>query len=411
MKAAVLGKGGREHALARRLAEDLGESSVVVVPGNPGIFGSTGDLPAGTSLGDALAAREVELVVVGPEALLAEGVADTLRAAGFAVVGPSKEAARLETEKTFAKAFLARHRIPTARSVVLESATDDALLDAFPASSVVKFDGLAEGKGVVVCDDAEATRAAVLELRERYGQNARLLVEERLVGPELSVMLLVADGHAVVLPESRDHKRLLDADHGPNTGGMGAFSPVLDADDPLHARIADEIVGPTVRGLVTDGLAYRGFLYVGLMLTPEGPKVLEFNVRFGDPEAQAVLPRIDGNFAELCLACAKGTLAGKIAAPRAIHALAVVLAREGYPRAPLGEPVRVTADLAPRDTSHVCVASSRKEGDTLLLPQGRVLGVVGLGPTREAAKVSAYARVAELSGPGLVYRRDIGGLS
>jgi phosphoribosylamine--glycine ligase len=151
-------------------------------------------------------------------------------------------------------------------------------------------------------------------------------------------MLLVADGHAVVLPESRDHKRLLDADLGPNTGGMGAFSPVLEADDPLHARIADEIVGPTVRGLVTDGLAYRGFLYVGLMLTPDGPKVLEFNVRFGDPEAQAVLPRIDGSFAELCLACAKGTLAGKKAAPRAIHALAVVLAREGYPRAPVGEP-------------------------------------------------------------------------
>ncbi len=406
MKIAVLGQGGREHALAQRLAEDLGEDSVVVVPGNPGISGSIG---AVEDVGSALTERGVELVVIGPEALLGNGVADTLRAKGFAVVGPSKAAARLETEKTFAKAFFLRHGIPTAQSVVLTSEGDDALLATFPGAAVVKLDGLAEGKGVIVCDDAPATRTAVDELRSRYGKAAKLLVEERLDGPELSVMLLVSDGNAVILPESRDHKRLLDGDLGPNTGGMGAFSPVLEASDPLHAYIAAHIVGPIVRGLVADGIDYRGFLYVGLMLTKEGPKVLELNVRFGDPEAQAVLPRVGGSFADLCLACAKGTLAGKKSESRAVHALAVVLAREGYPRDPVGPSVRVRSDLRPRETSRVCVASAQKEGDELVLSKGRALSVLGLGPTREAARANAYARVDEVAQPGLIYRRDIGG--
>ena len=410
MKVAVLGKGGREHALALRLAADLGASAVLVVPGNAGISGSTGDIPS-TRLASDLRARGVSLVVVGPEALLAEGVADELRAEGFSVVGPGKAAARLETEKTYAKDFFLRHGLPTARSVVVESASDDARLAEFPGAAVVKLDGLAEGKGVIVCDDAAGTRAAVAELRERFGPDAKLLVEERLEGPELSVMLLVSDGVAIVLPESRDHKRLLAGDLGPNTGGMGAFSPVLPKDDPLHAEIAKTIVTPLVKGLVTDSIDYRGFLYAGLMLTKAGPKLLELNVRFGDPDAEAVLPRIGGNFASFCLACADGALAGKSLETKAEHVLAVVLAREGYPKSPVGAPVPLPRDLAPRDDAWVCVASARKDDDTVVMPQGRSLVVVGRGATMATAKQAAYTRVRELSCAGLVWRDDIGGAS
>jgi len=409
MKAAVLGRGGREHALALRLALDLGAENVIVVPGNAGISGSTGDIPP-ERLAEELRARGVSFVVVGPEALLAEGVADRLREAGLPVVGPGREAARLESEKTYAKAFFVRHGVPTARAVVLSRSDEDTRLGELgDGGAVVKLDGLAEGKGVIVCDDAEGTRAAVAELRARYGEDAKLLVEERLVGPELSVMLLVADGHAVVLPESRDHKRLLAGDRGPNTGGMGAFSPVLPQDDPLHAEIARTIVAPIVAGLTEDGIAYRGFLYVGLMLTSAGPKVLELNARFGDPEAEAVLPRIGGSFAELCRAAAEGELAGLAVTTLPIHCLAVVLAREGYPRSPVGAPVALEGDLAPRDGSWVCVANARSEGDRLVMPSGRSLVVVGTGPDKTIARRVAYARVAELGRPGLVFRVDIGG--
>lgn len=408
MKAAVLGRGGREHALARRLADDLGEGSVSVWPGNAGIPGSTGELPRGPELVSALRARGVTLVVVGPEALLAEGVADDLRQEGFDVVGPSREGSKLETSKAFAKDLLRRHGIPTARAVVLEGPETDARLEELPgAGAVVKFDGLAEGKGVVVCDDRSSTLSALRELRERYGESGPFLVEERLTGPELSVMTFVSDGSFVVLPESRDHKRLEDHDRGPNTGGMGAFSPVPGVDEALRARI-DEIVEKTVRGLGRDGIAYRGFLYVGLMLTPDGPKVLEFNVRFGDPEAEAVLPRIGGSFVDLCVQCARGFLGDARVVVRPEHVLAVVLARRGYPKAASGESVRIArAEIQADETSHVCVASAEALGDDLVLAKGRALVVVAEGASLDEARSRAYTRVERLARPGLVFRRDI----
>ncbi len=408
MKAAVLGRGGREHALARRLTEDLGEGSVSVWPGNAGISGSTGNLPRGPELVAALRTRGVSLVVVGPEALLAEGVADDLRQEGFDVVGPSREGSKLETSKAFAKDLLRRHGIPTARAVVLEGPETDARLEELPgAGAVVKFDGLAEGKGVVVCDDRSSTLAALRELRDRYGEAGPFLVEERLTGPELSVMTFVSDGSFVVLPESRDHKRLEDFDRGPNTGGMGAFSPVPGVDEALRTSI-DEIVEKTVRGLGRDGIAYRGFLYVGLMLTPDGPKVLEFNVRFGDPEAEAVLPRIGGSFVDLCVQCARGFLGDARVTVRPEHVLAVVLARRGYPKEARGESVRIPrAELEADETSHVCVASAEADGDALVLAKGRALVVVAEGASLDEARARAYTRVERLARPGLVFRRDI----
>lgn len=408
MKAAVLGRGGREHALARRLGADLGPASVSVWPGNAGIPGSTGELPRGAELVSALRARGVTLVVIGPEALLAEGVADELRQEGFDVVGPSREASALETSKAFAKDLLLRHGIPTARAVALRGPETDARLDELPGvGAVVKFDGLAEGKGVVVCDDRASTLDALRDLRTRYGEEGPFLVEERLTGPELSVMTFVSDGSFVLLPESRDHKRLEDLDRGPNTGGMGAFSPVPGVDDAVRARI-DEIVEKTVRGLGSDGIAYRGFLYVGLMLTPDGPKVLEFNVRFGDPEAEAVLPRIGGSFADLCVQCARGFLGDARVVVRPENVLAVVLARRGYPKEALGEPVRIPrAALEADEASHVCVASAEADGDALVLAKGRALVVVAEGASLDQARARAYARVDRLTQPGLVFRRDI----
>lgn len=421
MKAAVLGHGAREHALALRLAADLGPESVVVVPGNPGIPGSLGEV-ALSSLPETLRRRGVSLVVIGPEALLAAGVADTLRAEGFAVVGPSREASTLETSKAFAKAFLARHAIPTARAFTLgagealpasmpwQAGEPNEANEASEPGAVVKYDGLAEGKGVVVCDTADAVRHAVDDLRARYGAEAPLLIEERLLGPELSLMLLVSDGEFVVLPESRDHKRLGDHDAGPNTGGMGAFSPVLAPDDPLRAVLAETIVAPTVRGLVTQDLAFRGFLYIGLILTSEGPKVLEFNVRFGDPEAQVVLPRLGGSFTELCLRCAEGRLTGASAVTLDRHAVGVVLARAGYPTASEGPAVCVADEaLTPTQDTHACVASAVRDATgALRFARGRALTVVGLGPSRGEARALAYARVRELADPGFVHRSDIG---
>ena len=412
LRAAVLGRGAREHALALRLAADLGPDAVIVVPGNPGVPGSCGDVPM-EALPAELRRRGVSLVVIGPEALLAEGVADALRAEGFAVVGPSREAASLETSKAFAKAFLARHGVPTARALTLgpgEPLPARAPWGDAAPGGVVKYDGLAEGKGVIVCATWGGVARAADELRERYGADARLIVEERLVGPELSVMLLVSDGEAVLLPESRDHKRLLDHDGGPNTGGMGAFSPVLAPDDPLRGRIVEEIVSPTVAGLVADALRYRGFLYIGLILTSDGPRVLEFNVRFGDPEAQVVLPRVGGSFAELCVRCAEGRLGGARAETKDDHAVGVVLARAGYPTTSEGPPVRIAdAALAPAEGVHACVAGARRDDPgALSFTRGRALTVVGVGPSLAAARDAAYARVRALAEPGLVHRTDIG---
>jgi phosphoribosylamine---glycine ligase len=408
MKIAILGRGGREHALARRLARDVGLANIVVLPGNVGIEGATLDLPRGAALQARLRALATELVIVGPEALLAEGIADELRGAGFAVVGPSKSATQLESSKAYAKEFLIRHGIPTARAVVVSGCADDTKLDVFGGSAVVKLDGLAEGKGVVVCSTQDEVARALVELRALHGEHAPIVVEERLWGPELSVMLLVANGQYVVLPEARDHKRLADGDSGPNTGGMGAFSPVFEAQDPLHAHIRTSILDKIVAGLSVDQVQYLGFLYVGLMLTPVGPKVLEFNVRFGDPEAEAVLPRIAGNFADLCMQCARGELVTAIAAQHPQHSVAVVLARRGYPGGPLGAAVRVKADLTAHATTHIDVAAAEFAGDALSLVRGRSLVVVGNGPTRQAARTAAYARVQTLADDDLVWRRDIG---
>lgn len=349
--------------------------------------------------------KGVELLVVGPEAPLAAGVADEVRAAGVPVFGPGKDGARLESSKAFAKDFMNRHGLPTARARVGGAAEALAAVREFGGRCAVKADGLAAGKGVIVCAALPEAEAAVATLAAT-GAGSTLLVEELLTGPEISMMAVLDGKTYALLPASQDHKRLLDGDRGPNTGGMGALCPV-PLDDALLARIRAEVFDRALAGLAADGLDFRGVLYAGLMLTPEGPKLLEFNARLGDPETQAVLPLLDADFLELCLACARGELRLSRVPARPGACVSVVVAAEGYPESP-----KPGAELAPgaadgREGVLVFHAGTRKDGARWLAAGGRVLAVVGLGADLAAARERAYAAVPLVAGAGLRWRTDV----
>ena len=416
MKVLVVGGGGREHALAWRLAQDPDVSRVSCAPGNPGTAAvakchpiEPTDVPGLLRL-----AREerVGLTVVGPESALDRGIADAFRSDGLAIVGPPKQAAALESSKAFAKRFMTTAGIPTARHVTCTDAETALGVIAngelgFPV--VVKADGLAAGKGVVIAADrgeAEAAvRAAMVE--RAFGiAGDTVVLEECLVGPEVSFFALADGRRAMSLGSAQDHKRIFDGDRGPNTGGMGAFaqSPLLTPE--LEAVVMDTIVEPVLEGLQADG-GYRGFLYVSLMLTADGPKVIEFNVRLGDPEAQVLLPLIEGGFAATLLAAAEGRLDPGLIFLSADAAVGVVLAAKGYPGTPVtGDPIR-GLDSAP---DHVTVfhAGTKRQGDAIVTAGGRVLTVVGRGPTHADARTRAYNAVAEIQFEGMQFRRDIG---
>jgi phosphoribosylamine--glycine ligase len=352
------------------------------------------------------------LVVIGPEQPLVDGLADRLRAEGRLVFGPGADGARLEGSKAFMKRVLAEAKVPTARFGVFdEPEAAVAFLRELPGPWVVKTDGLAAGKGVLVTEDraeAEADVAAKLSGRAFGDAGRTVVVEEALVGRECS-LLVVTDGHRLVpLPAARDAKRLADGDQGPNTGGMGAFSPVPDVDDRTVDRVLDEIVEPTLAALRRRGIDYRGVLYAGLMLTAEGPQVLEYNVRFGDPETQVVLPRIDDDVAGLLAEAAAGHLRSE---PRVADgaAVCVVLAAEGYP-GPVrrGDPIAGLDAAASVTGVTVVHAGTALDGaGRCVTDGGRVLGIVGEGPTLADARQVAYRAVAEVSWPGMQHRTDI----
>ncbi len=347
----------------------------------------------------------VELLVVGPEAPLAAGVADAVRAAGVPVFGPGKDGARLESSKSFAKDFMVRHGLPTARARVGGPKEALAAVREFGGACAVKADGLAGGKGVIVCTALAEAEAAVASLAATAA-GGTLLVEELLTGPEISMMAVLDGKTYALLPASQDHKRLLDGDRGPNTGGMGALCPVpLDA--KLLATIRSEVFDRAMKGLAADGLDFRGVLYAGLMLTPAGPKVLEFNARLGDPETQAVLPLLDADFLELCLACAKGELKiGRVPAKPGA-AVSIVIAAEGYPEAPKAGAPLTPGAAAGLDGVMVFHAGTKKDGERWLAAGGRVLAVVGLGADLAAARERAYSAVPRVAGPALRFRSDI----
>jgi len=412
----VVGSGGREHALATVLGLT---ADVVVTPGNPGITGTTPEGHTITSVDRPAEEIEADLTVIGPEAPLVEGLADRLRAAGRLVFGPGADGARLEGSKAFMKEVLAEAGVPTARfGVFTEPDPAKAFLRSLPAPWVVKTDGLAAGKGVLVTGslaEAEADVDAKLS-GDAFGDAGRqVVVEEGLTGPECSLLVL-CDGHRLAaLAPAQDFKRRDDLDGGPNTGGMGAYSPVPGIDGPVVEQLVEEAVAPLVAALVRRGIDYRGVLYAGLMLTPDGPKVLEFNVRFGDPETQVVLPRLDGDLAGLLAEAARGQLRTR---PRFIEeaAVCVVMASAGYPESPrTGDAIVGLAEAARIEGVTVFQAGTAQAGTAhagtapadVVTAGGRVLGVTGLGPTIEQARDRAYRGVGAVTWPGAHFRTDI----
>ena len=420
MKVLVIGGGGREHALAWKLKQSEGVDQVFVAPGNAGTARDAQliNLP----ISDKVALREwaqaqgVALTVVGPEAPLAAGVVDEFRAHGLAIFGPTRAAAQLESSKAFSKAFMERHGIPTAKyQTFTDPAAAHAYVDAEGAPIVIKADGLAAGKGVVVALSAAEAHEAIdfmlvdntLGVAHNEG-GARVVIEEFLEGEEASFIVLCDGENALALATSQDHKRLLDADQGPNTGGMGAYSPAPVVTPAVHQRAMNEVILPTLRGMAADGIPYTGFLYAGLMITPDGRvKTLEFNCRMGDPETQPILMRLRSNLAQVLLSATRGEL-NRVDLdwdPRV--ALGVVLAAAGYPLSPRkGDAITgLPADAADCMVFH---AGTAQVGEQVQVSGGRVLCVTALATSVAQARERAYAAVASIGFDGMQHRRDIG---
>jgi phosphoribosylamine---glycine ligase len=416
----VVGSGGRENALAWALRRCPGVERVWVAPGNGGTASQPGCEPLAIASNDqaglvrACQERQVELVVVGPEGPLADGLADRLREAGLAVFGPGADGARLEASKQWAKTLMREAGVPTASHWAPTSLAEAlAVVERQSRPLVVKADGLAAGKGVTVADTLEATRIAIEEIfAGRFaspGGGTPLVLEERLSGPEVSVFALTDGTAMVLLPPAQDHKRIGEGDTGPNTGGMGAYAPAPLLDAAGLERVRQLVLEPILRALQGRGIEYRGVLYAGLMLTADGPKVIEFNCRFGDPECQTLMPLMGGELATVLLACARGNLAQAPALTVAPHCSAcVVAAASGYPEQPrLGDPMDVKLPLAP-DRQLFHAGSRLDHAGACFTAGGRVLAVVAQAPDFDAAFRTVYAGLEQVHFPGITYRRDIG---
>ncbi|RQR34016.1 phosphoribosylamine--glycine ligase [Burkholderia sp. Bp9143] len=417
MKLLVVGSGGREHALAWKLAQSPRVQMVYVAPGNGGTAQDERlknvDITSLDALADFAESEGVAFTLVGPEAPLAAGIVNLFRARGLKVFGPTREAAQLESSKDFAKAFMKRHGIPTADyETFSDAAAAHAYIDAKGAPIVVKADGLAAGKGVVVAmtlDEAHAAVDMMLSGNKLGDAGARVVIEEFLDGEEASFIVMVDGKHALALASSQDHKRLLDEDRGPNTGGMGAYSPAPIVTPQMHARVMREIIMPTVRGMEKDGIRFTGFLYAGLMIDKEGnPRTLEFNCRMGDPETQPIMARLKSDFSKVVEQAIAGTLDTVELDWDRRTALGVVLAARGYPDAPRkGDRINgIPAETEQAVTFHA--GTTLAEGDKLVTSGGRVLCVVGLADSVREAQQHAYDTINQINFEGMQYRRDIG---
>ncbi len=416
MKVLVVGGGGREHALAWRLSQDSCRPAVFCAPGNAGTAAIARNVPvAADDLPGLLAwaqANRPDLTVVGPEVTLCLGITDAFNAAGLRVFGPIQAAARIEGSKLFAKEIMAAAGVPTAKALAFDSAAAAAAaLDGFSMPVVIKADGLAAGKGVVIAStrgEAESAIRAML-VESAFGQaGAKILVEEFLEGEEASILALVDGEHAVLLPPSQDHKRVFDNDHGPNTGGMGAYTPAPVVTDAMLPVIRDSVILPVVRELARRGIVYKGVLYAGLMITAQGIKVLEFNARFGDPETEAVLPRISGDLIPALEACVDGTLDSRMVSIRPEAAATVIMAAGGYPgKYAKGAVIKGLAAAASRPGCFVFHAGTALKDGEVVTAGGRVLAVTAIGPDLKTAVGRAYAAIAEITFAGAHFRRDI----
>jgi phosphoribosylamine--glycine ligase len=416
MKILVIGSGGREHALAWKLAQSPRVFKIFVAPGNAGTATEEGvtNVPHTTiaSLVEFAKAQAINLTVVGPEAPLAAGVVDAFQSAGLRIFGPTRAAATLESSKDFAKSFMIRHRIPTAAyASFTEAQAAHEYIDAQSAPIVVKADGLAAGKGVVVATTAEEAHAAVdrmLVENQMGAAGARVVIEEYLEGEEASFIVLADGRHALPLASSQDHKRLLDGDRGPNTGGMGAYSPAPVVSPTVHARVMREVIDPAIAGMRAEGVPFSGFLYAGLMIGRSGElKVLEFNCRMGDPETQPILLRLKSDLVTLLDHALDGTLDRAEVEWDPRVALGVVLASAGYPDAPRkGDAIEGVPK--PGEDYRVFHASTAIEDGRLVVNGGRVLCVTALGHNVRTAQKRAYEVVSRIRYDGMQYRRDIG---
>ena len=415
MKVCVIGSGGREHALAWRLSISPSVTKVYAIPGSAAMSDCAElvgiDWQQSDHLISFLKDNQVDLVVVGPEAPLVAGLADVLNKVGIPVFGPSKAAAQLEGSKVFAKNLMKKYNIPTAAYGVFHK-VDEAktFIAQTGAPIVVKADGLAAGKGVVVAMTIDEANVAVEDMLSgnRFGDaGSTVVIEEFMEGEEASLLAFV-DGKTVVpMIASQDHKRIFDGDKGPNTGGMGTYAPAPVLTDALRDEAMKTILEPMVAAMGKEGMPYVGCLYAGLMITDEGPKVVEFNARFGDPETQVVLPLLDSDLGEIMMACAKGTLTSNMVKWKDSSAACVILASKGYPETSSKGDV-ISGDIKQYDTTIVFHSGTKLVGENYVTNGGRVLGVVGLGKDLRTALDRAYERIEHIDFEGMQYRTDIG---
>ena len=420
MNILLVGSGGREHALAWKISQSPKVDKLFIAPGNAGtstvginVPMSATDFPA---IREFVLANQVTMVVVGPEDPLVKGIYDFFKndpqLVSIPVIGPSKEGAQLEGSKDFAKAFMAKYNIPTAGYQTFSDAAEaHAYIDAKGAPIVIKADGLAAGKGVIVAmsdDEAHAAIDDMLVGNKMGDAGARVVIENFLTGEEASFIVMVDGEHVLPMATSQDHKRLLDGDQGPNTGGMGAYSPAPVVTDAVYQRVMDEIIYPTVRGMQAEGHPFSGFLYAGLMINEQGaPFTIEFNCRFGDPETQPIMSRLESDFSELVEAGIDGRLHEVEAKWSAQSAVGVVLAAAGYPESPKKGDVITGTDAANQHGKVFHAGSKLNEQGELLTNGGRVLCVVGLGDDVKHAQAQAYAALENIQFDGMQYRRDI----
>ncbi|MCI5836300.1 MAG: phosphoribosylamine--glycine ligase [Veillonellaceae bacterium] len=409
MKIVLVGGGGREHALAWKLAQNKRVEEIVVIPGSSGMIEVAEYLPVewdtAEELADIICSQQPDLVIIGNEAPLEAGIVDILQERKVTVFGPTKAAARIETSKSFAKHLFTKYRIPTASyGVFIDPEEAIRFLEVQTAPYVIKADGLAAGKGVVIAATREEAEQAIIQLLKT---GERIVIEEFMEGEEASLLAFV-DGETVVpMIAAQDHKRLLDDDAGPNTGGMGAYAPAAVVTPEIYEQAVETILKPTAAALVREGCPFRGVLYAGLMITAEGPKVVEFNCRFGDPETQVLMPLLDSDLTDVILQICRGEIAEVELSWLQAHAVCVVLASFGYPRQTYtGDVIRGLMDVARRDAL-VFHAGTRYIDGKYYTDGGRVLNVVAVRPNLRAAKDAAYAAVSEISFDGMQYRTDI----
>jgi len=417
MRLLVVGGGGREHALAWKIAQSPLVDTLFAAPGNPGIARHARCVDIGVDahgeLVDFARRERVDLTVIGPEAPLVGGLADRLAEAGLTAFGPSAGAAAIEGSKAFSKDLMRRYGIPTARFATFdEPAGARRFCRELGAPLVVKADGLAAGKGAIVCatlEDADAAIADCMERKAFGAAGARVVVEEFMVGQEVSFFVLSNGGDVIALAAAEDHKAIFDGDRGPNTGGMGCYSPVAGFDEALEKRVMETIVRPTLAALAREGAPYRGVLYTGLMLTAQGPRVVEFNCRFGDPECQALMVRAPGDLVPLLLAAARGDAWPPARSWSSAASVCVNVASGGYPgKYQAGLPIRGVEAAEARPGVRVFHAGTATRNSQLVTAGGRVLGVTAVAESMEAAIAAAYGAVGEISFDGMHYRTDIG---